>query len=118
MPNTKLTIIRLLVALLFVGVPLSRAEVRHLPAPSAKGTISEGQAYSIILQAMALRENVLHAANLAPEDERQAYAVVLTFEKRFGQLGAALDSGTLTSRQFAAKRDELTRTTSKNYEPR
>ena len=72
MPNTKLTIIRLLVALLFVGVPLSRAEVRHLPAPSAKGTISEGQAYSIILQAMALRENVLHAANLAPEDERQA----------------------------------------------
>jgi hypothetical protein len=73
--------------------------------------ISEDQAYSMIFQAMALRENVLHAANLTEIDERRAFEIIAAYESRFAELSVALNRGDLTSSQFGQKRDQLTRVT-------
>lgn len=87
---------------------------QHFPAPTTQTAISEDMAYSMILQAMALKENVLHAANLSPKDENTAIRVIGEFEFRFRELSAALDRGVLTPREFGEQRDRLARATRGN----
>ena len=87
----------------------SLAEVRHLPAPRAQ--VCDDMGFAMIFQEMAHREDLLHAANLSPQDEGKAAAIVADFESRFRELSDALDQGVLTRRQFGEQRDKLARIT-------
>ncbi len=103
-----------LLCVLLVASPGIAQTAPHFPAPPAQAQISDDQGFAVIFQAMALRENILHAANLSPQDETTAIRIIGEFESRFRELSAALDRGILTPREFGEQRDQLARSTRRN----